>query len=1534
MSDDEREDVGNGGDDAHAVNAVRNAEEAAERGADAGAPAGGAGVDDAVESEDVNATVTADAQEEEDATDAKAEGDATAAAEEDSDDEDEGIRRRRRKRAMALDEEDYELLEDNQVTGFKRKEKKKRIQTAAEREGATTAEPRAAGTIADLERGLFGEDDDEEAAGAEGEAPAEAVQAPEAPDAKRAVAYSDDDDSEDEMDDFIVRDETDGPKESKEERQRRLKSSIPGLRRDQLQDAADIFGDTEELHRMFARRNRVGGVAESQSVEDLAEDSSDGEDGEMDDFIENDDANAEDYERARAAAAERRAAKAEQKSARKSVGGPAEAKTWASKAFEPSVVKEQMLTAADDQIRETDIPERQQLKPRPASAPTDWEHEARWIYDRLMGVGSVQRGQPTPEGALLLRGAADYESEEARVNREYMLEQSMNELPAEEAEEIISSIVLFLKLTFEEHLEVPYIGTQRRDDMVLLLRGRYEEARRALDEDGGNYERLLRRFDVMYAILDWDDRYVRLELRKSRLAASFNAIAEAKADHEHGQVARQLINHLHYATMDHFVDDIEAKANLFFKEKLDGTSRRPQRRTDYDLHVAKGIRDLVKMSGPTAETLGESLFHYKDSDNLADVPPSELAKVYLDQGFTKIEHVMEAFVTVAATEIGAEPTIRNWLRDKFSEHATVSTHPTPQGTEIVDPWHPIAPIKRLKDVPLYKVTGEQFAYMMEGKRRGLLKVNIGFSKVRVEHTLQEMYTSYLSDNESALANEWNAVRKSILEKALNEHLLPAATRDFASMLGQDARDHMARTCSEGAWSYIYCAPWQPPRAEEEIDVRVVAAVAGSPATFVALDTAGELVDYIQCHTIGRNLGGPRAAGGAQMNSQQDELQALMNFVVQHRPHVCAVGAIGMDARRVYEVLTATVARIVEEQPRAIPEEVSVIAVEYVDDTVAKLCETASVVKSEMPEQTPVVLRAVALGRYMLNPAAVVASLVPGGEAGSLPMCPLQDAVLSKDDRVAIMERQLVTLVNQAGVDVNAVCAHPWMAGLLRYVAGLGPRKAAVVVNAVRSHEGGVIDNKVDLKPTLKDTVFRNAAAFLRVVGGDVLDSTRTHPDHYDKAEAIVQNALEVEDDMTTMDKYDKERLIEQCFQPKTWETKVAPLILEDYAGYLETEAGMGKLLEIVREIRVEMRYPFKEIRPPWVSLAPENLFSLLTGETPQTLAQGKLIHCTVKKIEGPRDGRQARAVCTLDSGLIGYVDKSDVSDNHVDRLEEKIQPGQVITARVAMDGIDIHNFTVQLVCSGRTLKPAETALWEEHMHAGERNPYYSMEIQDGELAPKKKAAAQKKKPAFIKRNIDHPYFQNIDPVAAQDKLKDADIGEVIIRPSSKGVRNLSCTMKMYDDIYKHIDIREGNKGSGVSNLGLGSPLIIDGEEYEDLDEVMARHVEPQVSLVKHMLRHRKFMGGTKDEVDAALKQQLARSPSIRPYALSVSYEYQGMFCMSYIRSSSGNVHHEYIVLTPAGFKYRKMVFPTVDRLLAFFKVNCAKPPPGHDPNPW
>ena len=70
-------------------------------------------------------------------------------------------KKRRRKRDLELDEDDYDLLEDNQVTGFRRpKQKKKRLQKAGDREagGAKTEDdsgPKKPKTVDDLEKELF-----------------------------------------------------------------------------------------------------------------------------------------------------------------------------------------------------------------------------------------------------------------------------------------------------------------------------------------------------------------------------------------------------------------------------------------------------------------------------------------------------------------------------------------------------------------------------------------------------------------------------------------------------------------------------------------------------------------------------------------------------------------------------------------------------------------------------------------------------------------------------------------------------------------------------------------------------------------------------------------------------------------------------------------------------------------------------------------------------------------------------------------------------------------------------------------------------------------------------------------------------------------------------------------------------------------------------------------------------------------------------------------------------------------------------------
>ena len=86
-------------------------------------------------------------------------------SDDDDDDDDSAAKKKKRKaQELELDEDDYDLLEDNQVTGFRRpKEKKKRLQKAADREkGASGKEKQKPKTVRDVERDLFGDDDEDE----------------------------------------------------------------------------------------------------------------------------------------------------------------------------------------------------------------------------------------------------------------------------------------------------------------------------------------------------------------------------------------------------------------------------------------------------------------------------------------------------------------------------------------------------------------------------------------------------------------------------------------------------------------------------------------------------------------------------------------------------------------------------------------------------------------------------------------------------------------------------------------------------------------------------------------------------------------------------------------------------------------------------------------------------------------------------------------------------------------------------------------------------------------------------------------------------------------------------------------------------------------------------------------------------------------------------------------------------------------------------------------------------------------------------
>ncbi|KAH9293044.1 hypothetical protein KI387_041751, partial [Taxus chinensis] len=154
--------------------------------------------------------------------------------------------------------------------------------------------------------------------------------------------------------------------------------------------------------------------------------------------------------------------------------------------------------------------------------------------------------------------------------------------------------------------------------------------------------------------------------------------------------------------------------------------------------------------------------------------------------------------------------------------------------------------------------------------------------------------------------------------------------------------------------------------------------------------------------------------------------------------------------------------------------------------------------------------AVALGRYLQNPVAMVATLCgPHREILSLKLH-LLEHFLSKDDRYEAVEQVMITLTNQVGIDINLAAFHEWMLAPLQFVAGLGPRKAASIQRAIL--RAGWVFSRRELLTTLgamKRLVFINAAGFLRVRGigqavpgnhvMDPLDDTRIHLESYELA---------------------------------------------------------------------------------------------------------------------------------------------------------------------------------------------------------------------------------------------------------------------------------------------------------------------------------------------------------------------------------------------------------------------------------------------------
>jgi transcription elongation factor SPT6 len=380
----------------------------------------------------------------------------------------------------------------------------------------------------------------------------------------------------------------------------------------------------------------------------------------------------------------------------------------------------------------------------------------------------------------------------------------------------------------------------------------------------------------------------------------------------------------------------------------------------------------------------------------------------------------------------------------------------------------------------------------------------------------------------------------------------------------------------------------------------------------------------------------------------------------------------------------------------------------------------------------IVKRAVALGRYLQNPLAMIATLCgPGKEILSWKLHALEH-FLTPDEKYEVVEQVMVDATNQIGFDVNLASSHEWHFSTLQFVAGLGPRKAsALQKDLVR--EGSIFSRKELVKP-LGRKVFMNASGFLRVRRSgaaaasaqiiDLLEDTRIHPESYVLAKNLAKDVYieEMHHEATEMDDDELEMAIEHI----KGSDYLRSLYMDEYIRSVQEEFRKEYTL---KDLKRELLGGFIDWRTTYTEPSPDEEFWMLSGETEDTISEGRIVQVTVRNIQ------ESKIICTFDSGLKAIVMADNYSDEGFDPESSQLHEGDVLTGKIR--NVNKNRFMVYLTCKASELRKIPFS-------KGDRDPYYHEEAMisqtEQDKARKQKEFAKKH---FKPRMIVHPHFQNL-----------------------------------------------------------------------------------------------------------------------------------------------------------------------------------------------
>ncbi|SCV06027.1 LANO_0H20494g1_1 [Lachancea nothofagi CBS 11611] len=1131
-------------------------------------------------------------------------------------------------------------------------------------------------------------------------------------------------------------------------------------------------------------------------------------------------------------------------------------------------LKKNLMTEEDMVIRRSDVPERYQelrvgLKNYGQLSAEDQELEKNWISDRLC------------------------------VDKNFEPEYDLTEF-----KEAVGNAIRFVS---KDNLEVPFIYAYRRN----YISSKEKDGFVLNEDDLWEIVYMDSEFHSIIYKRDYVKKfYEQLGLRDAIVDEYFKSEASPMTELNSLQ---DIYNYLEFK----FAHEI----NEALLSQNNGSTKKHLKNSSYEKFKSSSLYKAVKDIGITSDEVGENIHSEHQIHPVVDHPelkPKDVIENLLAESGADLQifssnHklALETVQKYYSLEIANNPKVREKVRTDFYKYYIADVVLSIKGKKEIQRGSPYEDIKyAINRTPAnFRKEPEVFLRMLEAESLHLMTIKIYMSS-QAQYCDHLFQTALDTTNTSEIATEWNNFRRTAFFAALDKIFLE---------ISQEIKDDLRKTCQKLVsksvrhkfMTKLDQAPYIPNPRDPKIP-RVLAITCGEGrfgADAIIAVYVNRKSDYVRDYKIVDNP--------FDRNNPEKFEETLDNIIQACQPN--AIGINGPNpktqrlARKIQEVIQKK--QIVDNRGHNIP-------VIYVEDELATRYQTSERGIQEFPNKPSLVKYCIALARYMHSPLLEYVNLSPD-ELMSLSIHPNQ-SLLTRDNFMKALETSFVDLVNLVGIEVNKATDNGYYARCLQYISGLGKRKATDFLESLqRLNEPLLARQQLITHNILHKTIFMNSAGFLYIswnqknqryedLEHDQLDSTRIHPEDYHLATKVAADALEYDPDAIAEkeEQGSMSEFIEILREDPDCKTKLESLNLEAYAEELEKNSGQKKLNNL-NTIVLELLNGFEELRNDFHPLNAEEVFTALTGESDKTFFKGCIVPVKVERF------RHSDIICATNSLVECIVNSQRHLGAQLKRqASELYEIGMTYPAKVIF--IDYENISAEISFLEHDVKhqyvpvhySKDPSIWD-----------LKQELEDSE--EEKQIAMREARAKRTHRVINHPYYFPFNGAQAEDYLRSKERGDFVIRQSSQGDDHLSITWKLDKDLFQHVDIVEQEK---ENPLALGRVLLVEGQVYHDLDQIVVEYLQNKVRLLNEITSNEKFKKGTKREVTKFIEDYSKVNPNRSVYYFSFNYEHPGWFYLMFKINAQSKLYTWNVRLAHTGFVLVNYNYPTVIQLCNGFKT--------------